>query len=114
MHIYIYIHTYIYIYIHTCKYFFVCMYTYIYIYIYINIYIYIYLYTYIDTGENVDKFEKYWTGAIEVRGEILLKLLFHIAITCCTSLTSDTWLSLIKLLLYLRNRGILPPRLFYY
>jgi hypothetical protein len=54
----------------------------------------------------VDRFEKYWTGSTEIRGELMLKLVFHIVLTYYTSLTSETWLPLVKLLLYFRNRGM--------
>jgi hypothetical protein len=94
-----------------CIYIDMYFYTFIQICVYKNIRIHIFiikirLYKYIIGEINVDKFEKYWTGSTEIRGELMLKLVFHIVLTYYTSLTSETWLPLIKLLLYFRNRGM--------
>jgi hypothetical protein len=37
-----------------------------------------YLYKHIIGEINVDKFEKYWTGSTEIRGDLMLKICIYI------------------------------------
>lgn len=52
-----------------------------------------------------------WDGTVEVRGELMFKVLFHIIEYHHDILKYDCWLSIIDLLLFSRSRGLLPPPL---
>ena len=49
-----------------------------------------------------------WKGAHIVRGEIMIRVLFHMTATHASLLSGNIWGLLAKLLLYVRNRGALP------
>jgi hypothetical protein len=39
-----------------------------------------------------------WKGAMRLRGEVMLRAVFHIAARCAPSLSSDSWLIITQLL----------------
>ena len=52
-----------------------------------------------------------WTGAHIIKGELMLKTIFHICTIYAQSINDDAWKSVFQLLLWIRCRGLLPKRL---
>jgi hypothetical protein len=49
-----------------------------------------------------------WIGAHIIRGELLLKIILYISNKFSSYLDSEAWFSVVKLLLWVRRRGVLP------
>lgn len=52
-----------------------------------------------------------WTGANIIKGELMIKAIFYITNKFTSYLDHDSWLSVYKLLLWVRGRGLLPRSL---
>ena len=52
-----------------------------------------------------------WTGANIIKGELMIKAIFYITNKFTSYLDHDSWLSVYKLLLWTRGRGLLPRSL---
>jgi hypothetical protein len=52
-----------------------------------------------------------WTGAALVRGELMAKVLFYMLTKYLNLVEKDSWLAVLQLLLWIRNRGCLPDNL---